>query len=104
MRSQIQGSPLPDGWQAGFRVIFLFVHRTQTGLLSSLLICRQVLDLPAIALALAASLCLAGGLAQARRGGLPARALTSICFFNYALNSPNNLLFPYIVRSRMAGG
>jgi len=59
--------------------------------LLSLLICRQVLVLPAIALA------------QAGRAGLPARALTPICFFNYALNTPNNLFFPYILRSRMAG-
>ena len=87
MRSQVQGSPLPDGWQAGFRVIFLSVRRTQTGLLLTLLICWQVLDLPAISLA-----------------GQPARALTPICFFNHALNSPNNLFFPYIHRSRMAGG
>ena len=71
MRSQVQGSP--------FRVIFLSVRRTQTGLLLGLLICRQVLD-------------------------LPARALTLICFFNYALNSPNNLFFPYILMSYMAGG
>jgi len=35
---------------------------------------------------------------------LPARALTPICFSNHALNSPNNLFFPYILRSRMAGG
>jgi hypothetical protein len=27
---------------------------------------------------------------------LPARALTSTCFFNYTLNIPNNLFFPYI--------
>jgi hypothetical protein len=27
---------------------------------------------------------------------LPARALTPICFFNHALNSLNNLFFPYI--------
>ncbi len=27
---------------------------------------------------------------------LPARALTSICFFNYTLNILNNLFFPYI--------
>ncbi|MBA7709379.1 hypothetical protein ES703_118296 [subsurface metagenome] len=58
----------------------------------TLLVGQQVLDLPAIALA------------QARRAGLPARALTPICFFNHALNSPNNLFFPYILRSRMAGG
>ena len=71
MRSQVQGSP--------FRVIFLSVRRTQTALLLTLLICQQVLD-------------------------MPARALTPICFFNHALNSPNNLFFPYILRSRMAGG
>jgi len=71
MRSQVQGSP--------FRVIFLSVRRTQTGLLLTLLICWQVLD-------------------------MPARALTPICFFNHALKSPNNLFFAYIHRSRMAGG
>jgi len=26
---------------------------------------------------------------------LPVRALTPICFFNHALNSPSNLFFPY---------
>ena len=35
---------------------------------------------------------------------LPARALTPICFFNDAPNTPNNLFFPYILRSHMAGG
>jgi hypothetical protein len=35
---------------------------------------------------------------------LPARALTPIYFFNYSLNSPNNLFFPYILMSYMAGG
>jgi len=35
---------------------------------------------------------------------LPARALTPICFFKHALNSPNNLFFQYVLMSRMAGG
>jgi len=71
MRSQVQGSP--------FGVIFLSVRRPQIGLLLTLVICLQLLD-------------------------LPARALTPVCFFNHALNSPNNLFFPYILWSRMAGG
>ena len=42
MRSQVQGSP--------FGVIFLSVRRPQIGLLLALVICLQLLDLPAIAL------------------------------------------------------
>ena len=62
-----------------FRVIFLSVRRTQIRILLTLLICRHLF-------------------------GVPACALTPICFFNHALNSPTNLFFPYILRSRMAGG
>jgi hypothetical protein len=68
--------------KSGFSVAFLPL---------TLLVSQQVLDLPAIALA------------QTRWAGLPVRALTPICFFNHALNSSNNLFFPYILSSRMAG-
>jgi len=51
--------------KSGFRVNFLSL---------TLLVSQQALDLPAIALA------------QARRAGLPARALTPICFFNHAMS------------------
>jgi len=87
----------------------------------TLLISPQVLDLPAIGCASGAGWRVAlarppsalpqanAGRAQAlsdgrQAGGLPAYALTPVCFFNHALNSPDNLFFPYILRSRMAGG
>ena len=64
----VQSSPLPDGWQAGFRVAFLTpVERLQVERLTSL-VGQQALD-------------------------LPARALTPICFPKHALKSPSNLLF-----------
>ena len=55
------------------------------------LICRQVVDMLAM-------------LCSTRRAGLRARALTRVCSFNHALNSPHNLFFPDILWSRMAGG
>jgi len=82
MRSQVQSSRFPLGRRAlwaGGRVIFLSVRRTQTRILLTLLMCRHLF-------------------------GVPACALTPICFLNPALNSPTNLFFPYILRSRMAGG
>ena len=65
MRSQVQGSP--------FGVIFLSVRRPQIGLLLTLVICLQLLDLPAIALALPAIALLRRRAGSGEAGG-PARS------------------------------